>query len=486
MMMPDVCLVGVITGCSILLSAAVYVVWIYACDTARTAQHAPTHDVNAILSWNDDNCFWSSSYADARDKFVAVGNALRDQLKQAGSLGQTHAMDVVEVKSAAYDVFVDSKCAEESYKKTRIYTDEMQPVAAGKDTVDVLLMTMRVHPAQAEKLNIICTSGVHGVEGYAGSAVQIWFLREILHEQQKILSQPGQQCDKSTWDTRQIMLIHAVNPFGMRNFRRFNENNCDLNRNALTPEELRQAQARDPTSTGYPQLDYLFNPFYAQNKDGSPFSWVDSYGAKCELPAASRSADSERALHQADARNQAQIAASVHRRSFRVECWEMARILGLLLFEMVRTGPALVKRALVGGQYLKSTGVWYGGDKLENSILAVTQAIRDPELFGFKQNDSRAVCWVDLHTGLGEYGSYQLIADGAVSDGYGAAQSNVSAWQTELVNKIGKVLGKEKLALGNTKVASGYDFAVGCLPESYICRSGKRLLYGTSLWHIFF
>ncbi|MGB1596759.1 MAG: DUF2817 domain-containing protein, partial [Promethearchaeia archaeon] len=211
-----------------LVSAAGYVVWIYACDTARTAQHAPTHDVNAILSWNDDNCFWSSSYADARDKFVALGNALRDQLKQAGSLGQTHAMDVVEVKSAAYDVFVDSKCAEESYKKTRIYTDEMQPVAAGKDTVDVLLMTMRVHPAQAEKLNIICTSGVHGVEGYAGSAVQIWFLREILHEQQKILSQPGQQCDKSTWDTRQIMLIHAVNPFGMRNFRRFNENNCDL------------------------------------------------------------------------------------------------------------------------------------------------------------------------------------------------------------------------------------------------------------------
>ena len=479
MMMPDVCLVGVITGCSILLSAAGYVVWIYACDTARTAQHAPTHDVNAILSWNDDNCFWSSSYADARDKFVAVGNALRDQLKQAGSLGQTHAMDVVEVKSAAYDVFVDSKCAEESYKKTRIYTDEMQPVAAGKDTVDVLLMTMRVHPAQAEKLNIICTSGVHGVEGYAGSAVQIWFLREILHEQQKILSQPGQQCDKSTWDTRQIMLIHAVNPFGMRNFRRFNENNCDLNRNALTPEELRQAQARDPTSTGYPQLDYLFNPFYAQNKDGSPFSWVDSYGAKCELPAASRSADSERALHQADARNQAQIAASVHRRSFRVECWEMARILGLLLFEMVRTGPALVKRALVGGQYLKSTGVWYGGDKLENSIRAVAQAIRDPTLLGFKDCDARPVCWVDIHTGLGKYGSYQLLAregainSSAVSDGF----------VLDLVRKIGKAVGKEKFTLGNTKVASGYDFVVGDLRKSYICRSGTRSVNGTPFFH---
>ena len=304
MMMPDVCLVGVITGCSILLSAAGYVVWIYACDTARTAQHAPTHDVNAILSWNDDNCFWSSSYADARDKFVAVGNALRDQLKQAGSLGQTHAMDVVEVKSAAYDVFVDSKCAEESYKKTRIYTGniEVQPVAAGKDTVDVLLVTMRVQPAQVEKLNIICSSGVHGVEGYAGSAIQTWFLREILREQQKILSNPDKPCDKSNWDTRQIMLIHAVNPFGMRVSRRFNENNCDLNRNALTSDELRQAQARDPTLTGYPQLDYLFNPFYAQNKDGSQFSWVASYDTKCGLQAASRSVDSEQALRVADAR----------------------------------------------------------------------------------------------------------------------------------------------------------------------------------------
>ncbi|MFT5104035.1 MAG: hypothetical protein ACI86C_001696 [Candidatus Latescibacterota bacterium] len=58
-------------------------------------------------------------------------------------------------------------------------------------------------------------SGIHGVEGYAGSACQI-----SLIESGELKSEPSK-----------IVLIHAMNPFGFCCGRRANENNVDLNRN---------------------------------------------------------------------------------------------------------------------------------------------------------------------------------------------------------------------------------------------------------------
>ena len=60
---------------------------------------------------------------------------------------------------------------------------------------------------------VVHTSGVHGIEGYAGSAIQLaWLLT-------KAGSSPN---DRPT-----IILVHAVNPYGMANYRRFNENNVE-------------------------------------------------------------------------------------------------------------------------------------------------------------------------------------------------------------------------------------------------------------------
>lgn len=69
---------------------------------------------------------------------------------------------------------------------------------------------------------VVHTSGVHGVEGYAGSAIQISFLKYIL---------PNILLRKS-YPT--FIIIHSINPYGMANYRRFNENNVDLNRNGLS------------------------------------------------------------------------------------------------------------------------------------------------------------------------------------------------------------------------------------------------------------
>src|SRR3954470_21464543 len=60
------------------------------------------------------------------------------------------------------------------------------------------------------------SSGLHGVEAFAGSAIQLQWLDE------GIPAPP---------DETAIVLVHALNPWGMAWLRRFNENNVDLNRN---------------------------------------------------------------------------------------------------------------------------------------------------------------------------------------------------------------------------------------------------------------
>jgi hypothetical protein len=75
-------------------------------------------------------------------------------------------------------------------------------------------------PARA----LVVSSGVHGVEGFFGSAVQLAFLESLPVDWRP---PPGTA----------LVMIHALNPFGFAWQRRFNENNVDLNRNFLLPEQ---------------------------------------------------------------------------------------------------------------------------------------------------------------------------------------------------------------------------------------------------------
>jgi predicted deacylase len=71
---------------------------------------------------------------------------------------------------------------------------------------------------------IVVSSGVHGVEGLFGSAVQLAFLEQLA---------PNWQPPAGA----AVVLIHAINPFGFAWRRRFNEDNVDLNRNFLLADE---------------------------------------------------------------------------------------------------------------------------------------------------------------------------------------------------------------------------------------------------------
>ena len=99
------------------------------------------------------------------------------------------------------------------------------PIAArGPQGEELAIDTAYVGPAQPRDL-LLVTSGVHGVEGFAGSAIQ----RRLLDEQLDARPFPAHVG---------LLLVHAVNPFGFAHLRRVNESNVDLNRNFLShPDE---------------------------------------------------------------------------------------------------------------------------------------------------------------------------------------------------------------------------------------------------------
>jgi hypothetical protein len=89
----------------------------------------------------------------------------------------------------------------------------------------------------AEQL-VIVSSGVHGVEGFCGSACQVALLHSGLLAGAKSYA---------------ILLVHALNPFGFAHLRRTNEDNVDLNRNFVD-------HAHPPTNGDYERLHTMLVP----------------------------------------------------------------------------------------------------------------------------------------------------------------------------------------------------------------------------------
>lgn len=111
--------------------------------------------------------------------------------------------------------------------------------AAGPDGQRLTIDAARCGAAHPERV-LVVMSGVHGVEGFIGSALQCDLLTR--------LDQASLPPDVA------VFAIHAVNPWGMAWWRRQNESNVDLNRN----------WARDridpPDNPGYAELHPLLCP----------------------------------------------------------------------------------------------------------------------------------------------------------------------------------------------------------------------------------
>jgi predicted deacylase len=102
-------------------------------------------------------------------------------------------------------------------------------------TIDVAALGA-VRPARA----LVLLSGVHGVEGFVGSALQCDLL--------------GRLDPRSLPADVQVLLVHAVNPWGMAWWRRQNESNVDLNRNWARDE------VTPPANDAYEEVHDLVCP----------------------------------------------------------------------------------------------------------------------------------------------------------------------------------------------------------------------------------
>jgi Protein of unknown function (DUF2817) len=173
----------------------------------------------------------------------------------------------------------------------------------GDDTTAVYTMDVCVVPGRAPGL-VVHVSGTHGIEGYAGSAIQVAYLAN---------RRPNQEEEDPMDPT--VVLIHAFNPYGMAKHRRFNENNVDLNRNGLSDTEWSTFAIQHWNYDTFERL----RPFFVPSLVGTYF-WPS-----------------------------------------------VIKTMALAVVSIAKDGIPTLKKAMVGGQYHDPSAIFYGGKKREAS-----------------------------------------------------------------------------------------------------------------------
>ncbi|MEP0804018.1 MAG: DUF2817 domain-containing protein [Chloroflexota bacterium] len=178
----------------------------------------------------------------------------------------------------------------------------------------------------------ILTTGEHGVEGYVGSAMMQRFIEKYL--------------PKLDPRTTGILLVHAINPWGMKHHRRGNRDNIDLNRTFLYNFD------HDPAfNPAYDKIDRFLNPV-------TPITnlFFDNIAYVIQL------------------------------------FWHIARM-----------GMKNFRYALLLGQYRHPQGLYYGGTKRPEE----TQALM--ELYKQMMSSYDQILHLDMHTGYGPRYQMSLV-----------------------------------------------------------------------------
>jgi hypothetical protein len=204
-----------------------------------------------------------------------------------------------------------------------------QPLSAEPElTIDWLY----AEPAAPARL-LVLTTGLHGIEGFVGAVILRLFVEEFL---------PRLEAASTG-----LLLIHALNPWGMHHGRKVNAHNVDLNRNFLL-----HAEPYDPDFNG----DYkLLRDFLGPRRplDAPPLS--------------------------------------------------VPRFLLGLARAMKRHGAAVIQRAALLGQYGDPKGMYYGGGELaEESRLLI-------ELLQAHVRAFAAATLLDIHCGYGPPRQMSLV-----------------------------------------------------------------------------
>jgi hypothetical protein len=212
---------------------------------------------------------------------------------------------------------------------------ESHPIKArGPGEVELTIDVAIQNSPEPSERTLVIMSGVHGAEGYLGSAAQ----KQLLEEgTERIGNDPK----------RRLVFVHAVNPFGFAWSRRNNEDNIDLNRNLPLDGEGYKG-----TPKGYANLAELIAPT-------RPPAHIDFFYL------------------------QSLVAA-------------------------LRFGPKTLVAEIPEGQYDHPKGLFFGGHGISESLLIWRRNV--DRWVGA----SRRIVFVDFHTGLFPWKTYQLLQDPGV------------------------------------------------------------------------
>jgi len=178
----------------------------------------------------------------------------------------------------------------------------------------------------------ILTTGEHGVEGYVGSAMQQRFIDCYLL-----------RLDSKTTG---LLLVHAINPWGMKHHRRVNANNVDLNRNFI--------------------YDGIFELFY--NRD------YDKVRSTLYRPRLIQSLGTSNFFFKAE-----------------------------LLAHLARMGVTGFHNASLSGQYRDAQGLYYGGHEYQEETRTLMQLYQQT-ISAYDQ-----ILHLDMHTGYGPRYQMSLV-----------------------------------------------------------------------------
>ena len=179
---------------------------------------------------------------------------------------------------------------------------------------------------------LIFTTGEHGIEGYVGSAVLQLFLNEFL--------------PRLDPHSTGLLLIHAINPWGMEHRRRTNAANVDLNRNFGGSHAFNSS-----LNLEYVRLASLLMP------QGSIRSLFLSH-----------------------------LAFAIR-----------------LLRSLVTIGPQALRKATLLGQYCFPQGIYYGGETWQEETRTMI------ELYRTRMREYEHIVHLDMHTGYGPRYQMSLV-----------------------------------------------------------------------------
>ena len=136
----------------------------------------------------------------------------------------------------------------DSYDDVRAYLQQLtshlgvEIYSHAVDASDDLYIDSFYLPAEEQTNLIVLTTGVHGMEGYIGTTMLDVFFTEIYPT-----------LDRANTG---VLVVANVNPYGMKYYRRYNENNVDLNRNFILDWDSFDLSSNKE----YPKVDTFLGP----------------------------------------------------------------------------------------------------------------------------------------------------------------------------------------------------------------------------------